>query len=123
MTIYDEIGGAEAVSAAVERFYERVLADPELAPYFEGVDVARLKGHQRLFIAVAIGGPERYVGRSMGEAHARLNIAPAHFDLVVGRLVDTLTALGVPAATIDTIGGALAPLKAEIAPDGEALAS
>ena len=122
MSIYDEIGGSEAVTAAVEQFYERVTADPELAPYFEGTDMARLKGHQRMFIAVAIGGPEKYVGRSMGEAHARLNIVPAHFDLVVGHLVATLTALGVPAETIGTIGGALAPLKAEIAP-GAALAS
>lgn len=121
MSIYDEIGGAEAVTAAVDGFYERVLADPELAPYFEGIEMGRLKGHQRMFIAVAIGGPEEYVGRSMGEAHARLGIAPAHFDLVVGHLVDTLASLGVPDETIGRIGGALAPLKAEIAP-GDAVA-
>ncbi|GAA4545447.1 group 1 truncated hemoglobin [Pseudonocardia xishanensis] len=121
MSIYDEIGGAAAVSAAVEQFYERVVADPELAPYFDGIDLARLKGHQRMFIAVALGGPEKYVGRSMGEAHARLHILPAHFDLVVGHLVATLDGLGVPQETIGRIGASLAPLKAEIAP-GEAVA-
>jgi hemoglobin len=116
MSIYDDIGGSAAVTAAVDDFYVRVLADPELAPYFEGTDVKRLKGHQRYFIAAAIGGPEPYLGRPMREAHASLNIQPAHFDLVVGHLVDTLTSLGVPETTIGAIGGKLAPLKDEIAP-------
>jgi len=116
MTIYDEIGGADAVAAAVEQFYERVLADPALAPYFTDVDMAKLKSHQRAFIAAAIGGPELYTGRDMKAAHARFGIKPEHFDLVVGHLVDTLSALGVPAGTIGAIGAKLGPLKADIAP-------
>jgi hemoglobin len=116
MNIFDEIGGATAVLAAVDGFYQRVLADPELTGYFEGTDLARLKSHQRSFIAAAIGGPEPYLGRNMAEAHARLHIKPAHFDVVVTHLVDTLSALGVPATTIEAIGARLAPLKTEIAP-------
>ncbi|MFC7218822.1 group 1 truncated hemoglobin [Streptomyces polyrhachis] len=116
MSIYDSIGGAAAVDAAVEDFYLRVLDDPELAPYFTGVDVRRLKGHQRAFIGAALGGPEAYEGRGMGEAHARLGITPEHFDRVVGHLVATLAALGVPQETIGEIGTALAPLQADIAP-------
>jgi hemoglobin len=117
MGIYDEIGGSAAVSAAVEDFYDRVLGDPELAPYFTDVDMTRLKRHQRSFIAAAIGGPEIYSGRSMAEAHERLRIRPEHFDLVVGHLVDTLAGLGVPGPTIEQIGATLAPLKADIAPE------
>jgi hemoglobin len=114
-TIYEDIGGAPSVDAAVEDFYERVLADPMLAPYFDDVDMARLKDHQRAFIAAAIGGPSAYEGRSMREAHAGLNVTPAAFDRVVDHLVATLDGLGVPMETIETIGGALAPLKDEIA--------
>lgn len=40
---YDQIGGAPAVREAVERFYARVTTDPELAPYFSGIDMSRLK--------------------------------------------------------------------------------
>ena len=76
----------------------------------------RLKGHQRSFIAAAIGGPEIYGGRNMREAHARLDIDPSDFDRVVAHLVDTLAGLGVPESTIGAIGATLAPLKAEIAP-------
>jgi hemoglobin len=53
----------------------------------------------------------------MKEAHAPLKIQPAHFDKVVGHLVDTLKALGVPEPIIGQIGEKLAPLKADIAPD------
>src|SRR5437762_1209079 len=114
MSIYEEIGGSAAVSAAVDGFDERVLADPSLTPFFEGVDLPRLKGHQRSFLAAAIGGPQSYLGRAMAEAHAHLAITDADFDAVVGHLVDALADLGVAAATIDRITAALAPLKADV---------
>lgn len=114
MTIYDEIGGADAVAAAVDNFYDRVLADPELTHFFSDVDLKKLYGHQRAFIGAALGGPASYSGRGMRQAHARLDIRPAHFDAVVGHLVATLTELGVPGPTIEAIGATLAPLKSEI---------
>lgn len=114
MGIYQEIGGASALAAAVEGFYARVTADTELAGYFEGVDLGRLKAHQRSFLAAAIGGSEIYAGRSMKEAHAPLGISQKHFDRVVGHLVDTLTELSVPAEIIGEIGSKLIPLQEEI---------
>lgn len=114
MSIFDDIGGPPAVTAAVDDLYRRVIADPALTPYFDGVDMKALKGHQRSFIAAAVGGPEPYLGRSMGESHAYLNIRPEHFDRVVEHLVDTLSDLGVRPSVIEQIGATLAPLKEEI---------
>lgn len=114
MSIFDQIGGTAAVTAAVDDFYRRVIADPELTSYFDGVDMARLKGHQRAFIAAAIGGSDLYAGRSMQETHSPLHIGSAHFDRVVSHLSDTLTDLGVDADIVDAIGEKLAPLKGEI---------
>jgi hemoglobin len=114
MSIYDSIGGADAVKAAVDDFYLRVTADPELTGYFAGTDMNRLKSHQRAFIAAAVGGPELYQGRDLAAAHAPLAITDAHFDRVVGHLVATLGSLGVPAETITTIGETLAPLRPAI---------
>ncbi|MFF3852815.1 group 1 truncated hemoglobin [Micromonospora sp. NPDC002575] len=114
MSIFAAIGGAPAVHAAVDDFYVRVLADPTLAPLFGGVDLARLKTHQRAFIAAAIGGPQLYAGRDMAAAHAGLRISDAQFDAVVGHLVDTLAGLGVPGETIARIGDTLAPLRGDI---------
>lgn len=114
MSIYDSIGGAAAVRAAVDDFYARVLADPTLAPYFTGTDMTRLKSHQRAFIAAAIGGPEIFAGRDMASAHAGRGITNADFDAVVAHLAGTLAGLGVPDETIGAIATALAPLRADI---------
>jgi len=114
VNIYDSIGGAAAVRAAVDDFYARVLADRRLAPFFARTDMERLKAHQRAFIAAAVGGPEVFAGRDMTSAHAGLGIGDGDFDAVVTHLADTLTALGVPEDTIGQIGGALAPLRDDI---------
>jgi hemoglobin len=114
MSIFDTIGGAAAVSVAVDKFYERVLSDPQLAHYFDNVDMDKLKSHQRAFIAAAIGGPSVYRGRDMATAHAKLGITGSDFDAVVGHLVATLTELEVPHEIIVDIGNALAPLRADI---------
>ena len=114
MSVYDSIGGAPAVRAAVDDFYARVVADSRLTPFFARTDMERLKAHQRAFIAAAIGGPEIFAGRDMTAAHAGLGIGDADFDAVVAHLVGTLTALGVPEDTIGQIGGALAPLRDDI---------
>lgn len=116
MTIYDAIGGADAVAATVEEFYQRVLADDDLDRYFSGADISRLKAHQRSFIAAAIGGPDLFSGQSMRAAHAGLRVRPADFDRVVSHLVEALAALGVSPPLIHEIGARLAPLRDEIAP-------
>ena len=113
-SIYEEIGGREAVGAAVEDFYRRVLADAALAPYFENKDMVRLKAQQSAFIAAAVGGPERYKGLNMEAAHDGLGITDEAFDKVVKHLASTLTDLGVAAPTVEAIGGKLLRLRTAI---------
>jgi hemoglobin len=113
-SIYEQIGGAPAVSAAVDLFYKKVWEDPSLVPYFNGIDRGRLKAHQRAFLTAALGGPQSYNGRAMDKAHAGLGITDAAFDQVVVHLADTLTELGVDEATLAQIAGALGPLRADI---------
>jgi len=114
MSIYDSIGGAAAVSAAVDDLYRRILGDPELVGYFTGVDVERVKAHQRIFIAAALDGPGTYRGRPMREAHAGLHIRDSDFGRVVDHLAATLTALGVADPTITRIADLLGPLRHQI---------
>ncbi len=111
MTIYQRIGGAAAIEAAVEDFYERVMADDELAPYFDNTHFLRLKAHQRNFLGAALGGPEEYSGLEMSVAHSSLGVTTAHFDKVVSHLAASLEALNVDPKTIDEVKAKLAPLK------------
>ncbi|MDO8795182.1 MAG: methyl-accepting chemotaxis protein [Vicinamibacterales bacterium] len=113
-TLFERIGGIPAIKATVDLFYEKVLADPELKPFFAGTNLAWLKGRQSAFFAQALGGPALYKGKDMKRAHEKLSIAREHFDLVAGHLVASLTELKVPALLVDEVIAAVAPLAGQI---------
>lgn len=113
-TIYDRIGGHEAIEAVVEDFYVRVLADDQLSGFFTGTNMNRLKGKQAEFFAAALGGPEPYSGAPMKQVHQGRGITMHHFSLVAGHLTAALAAAGVASSTVTDIIGAIAPLAPEI---------
>jgi hemoglobin len=114
VSTFDSIGGAPVVRAVVDEMYARLREDPALAEHFVDLDMARLKAHQRSFIAAAIGGAEVYTSHDMALAHRGLHITDRDFDAVVRHLVDTLAGLGVPTAVIAQVGARLDPLRADI---------
>ncbi|MGY1618768.1 group 1 truncated hemoglobin [Geodermatophilus sp. SYSU D00691] len=114
MSIYERLGEEQGIRAAVDDFYERVVGDPQLAPYFDGVDLRKLRGHQTALLVQVTGGPAAYSGRDLASAHARLGITPEDFDKVVEHLVATLTSFGVSAEDIGTVGEVLGAHRDEI---------
>ena len=54
MSIYDSIGGDTAVAEAVEKFYNKLKSDPDMAAFFERTDVAELETRQRMFLTAAL---------------------------------------------------------------------
>jgi hemoglobin len=113
-TIYELIGGEQALVGVVDDLYERILGDERLAGFFAGTSLPRLKGKQVEFFGAALGGPMAYTGAPMKEVHQGRGIEPAHFDLVAGHLVDSLAAAGVPGPTVGQIIEVVAPLAADI---------
>jgi len=109
-SLYERVGGAPALHAAVDVFYERILADPLLADFFGAVSMPRLKAHQFAILSQALGGPREYSGASMQAAHKRLAIEQHHFKAVPEHLVETLKFLSVPDGIIVDIGAAIARL-------------
>jgi hemoglobin len=122
MTLYDRLGGEPAILAVIDRFYVRVLADSMLAPFFEGIAMSRLKGHQFAFLSQALGGPRQYSGRSMSRAHAHLRIEQRHFHAVAGHLVATLREFGVSEDLVAEVAAAVMPLSTQIVNTGAAVA-
>jgi hemoglobin len=114
MSLFERLGQEAGIRTAVDDFYVRVLADPQLAPYFEGIDLPRLRRHQTALLSQVTGGPVEYSGRDLGAGHAGLGITPADFDRVVGHLVATLTALGVAPEDIGAVGEALTAHRDDI---------
>ncbi len=113
-TLFERIGGVPAIKAAVDQFYDRVLADPDLSPFFTDVNLRWLKGRQNAFFIQALGGPAVYKGRDMKAAHEHLPIRPSDFGKVAGHLKDTLIALKVPTSLVNEVIGAVAPLAKQI---------
>jgi len=113
-TLFERIGGIPAIKATVDLFYEKVLADPDLKPFFAKTNLAWLKARQNAFFIQALGGPALYKGKDMKAAHEKLSIAQADFDRVAGHLVASLAELKVPKSLIDEVVGAVAPLAEQI---------
>lgn len=98
-SLYDRLGGEAAVEAAVVRFYEKVMGDATLAPFFDGLDLGAQIKKQIAFMSMAFGGTTRYTGRDLRTAHAPLvkrGLGDAHFDAIARYLAETLDELGVP---------------------------
>jgi hemoglobin len=89
-SLFDRIGGAAGVAGLVDRFYDRVLADSRLRPYFKGVAMGKLRVMQFEFFSAALGGPVYYTGRPVIHAHQGRNISREHFQAFVEHLLDTL---------------------------------
>jgi len=102
-SVYEQIGGAAAVDAAVDIFYRRVLGDPVISHFFDSVDMDRQIGKQKAFLTMAFGGPNNYSGADMRNAHKHLKLTTEHFGAVAGHLQGTLEELKVPQNLIDNV--------------------
>jgi hemoglobin len=113
-TLYERLGGAPAIEAVVDELYRRILADPDLAPFFGRVNLRSQRGRMQAFVAMVTGGPAEYRGRDMKTAHRRHAITDRHFDLVAGHLVGALNAVGADVVAADELVTAVATLRGDI---------
>ena len=97
-SLYQRIGCAGGLLWLVNTLYLRVLADPLLMSYFKHLDDQDrqwLRWHMLTLLAVVTGGPSKYQGRDLHEAHADLHITEDAFDRVAGHLQATLQELEI----------------------------
>ncbi|KAG2447618.1 hypothetical protein HYH02_007537 [Chlamydomonas schloesseri] len=114
-SLFQRLGGEAAVEKAVEVFYARIVADPQLAPFFEGVDMRTQHRKQQAFMTYVFGGAKGYTGRDLAAAHRRLirdkGLKEEHFDLVAGHLAGTLQLLGVGPELVEEVIALVATTK------------
>ncbi len=94
-TIYEEIGGRESIEKMVTAFYQRVLNDPLLQPFFQHTSVEKLQKMQVAFFSVALGGPEPEVQISLSDVHRGRGIQSRHLTRFTDHLMETLKAVGI----------------------------
>jgi hemoglobin len=61
-TLFERIGGKAAVDLAVDKFYDKVLADARIQHFFDNMDMDKQRRHQRAFLTYAFGGTDKSKG-------------------------------------------------------------
>ena len=113
-SLYERLGGKEAITEVVDDFVGRVAADKRINGFFAKANVPRLKMMLVDQICEATGGPCKYTGRDMKSAHQGMGITNADFDALVGDLVASLDKFKVGEREQQELLAALGPMRKNI---------
>lgn len=119
-TLYDRLGGYDAVSAVVDDFAGKLFDDPVVGARFFGMSDDSREGFRQKnknLVCAATGGPCQIISRSAATTHGGLGIKASEFNIVAQHLVDTLKKFEVPQreqAELMAIIGSLRPDIVEV---------
>ena len=113
-SLYDRLGGKPAIQAVVDDFIGNVAADARINQSFARANIPRLKMMLVEQICEASGGPCKYTGKSMPEAHKGMGVTDADFTALVEDLVKSLDKFKVPVREKNDLLGALGGMKSQI---------
>jgi len=97
-TLFHQLGGMQAVDAAVNIFYSHVMNDVRISHFFRWVDMETQSYKMKTFLAYALGASINLSGKSLKESHSHLvkaGLNDTHFDAVLENLTVTLQELGI----------------------------
>ena len=94
-TLYETIGGKTNVQRLVTAFYQRVLSDPLISPFFENTSIEKLKKMQIAFFTIALGGGEPSQMPNLANVHRGRGIESKHLSRFTELLIETLGEIGI----------------------------
>ncbi len=116
-SLYERLGGYNAIAAVVDDFMGRLVADKQVGRFFIGHSTDSKKRMRQLtldMICEATGGPCIYTGRTMRTTHTGLNITESDWQVSVKLLTATLDKFKVPQKEKDDVFAAVSGLKSDI---------
>jgi hemoglobin len=113
-SLFDRLGGQDAINAVVEDFVANVAADARINAFFANADIPHLKQMLKDQICAATGGPCKYTGKDMKAAHAGQKVTDEEFNALVEDLQGSLNEFKVGATEQKELLGALSPMKPDI---------
>ncbi len=119
-SLYERLGGYDALCAATDDLLARVQSDPQLKDYWKGSSrEMRRRGRQLLvdFLVESAGGPAYYTGHDMKSAHAGMRISESDWDTLIRHTSAMLGHFQVGSREQDEVLAFLASLKADIVED------
>ena len=120
-TLYERLGGVYSIAAVVDAFIDRVMHNPVLnanAAIDEAhhrVSAAGFKYYVTEMVCWATGGPQKYTGKSMYDAHAHLKITGQEWEAFLDDFQQTLDKFAVPAEEQAELKAIVNSNRAEIA--------
>lgn len=105
-TLYERLGGYDAISAVVNNLLPRLREDPQLARFWQHRGEDSLQRSKQLlidFLCSGAGGPLYYTGRDMKTSHKGMGISESDWSVFMGHLHATLEAFQVPQAERDEL--------------------
>src|ERR1700755_1881189 len=102
-SLYAQLGGKASVAAVVDRFYEKMLADPDIRPLLAKANVAALKQRQGQFLTQTLGGPVDAKNRVTTPAHAHLLTQARHVERATTHLALTLSEMNMAPDLVDAV--------------------
>ncbi len=98
-SLYERLGGYDAISAVVDDFAGKLFIDPVVGARFFGMSRDSREGFRQKnknLVCKVTGGPCKIISRSAATTHGGLGIKASEFDIVAQHLVDTLNKFKVP---------------------------
>jgi hemoglobin len=115
-TLYERLGGYDAVAAVANDLLPRLRSDPQLGRFWahRGEDgVMREKQLLIDFLCASAGGPIYYRGRDMTLAHRGMRISESDWNVFLGHAAATLAKFQVPQAEQSEVVAFVQSLKRE----------
>ncbi len=116
-SLYERLGGYEAISAVIDDFAERLFADPVVGKRFFGMSKDSRDGFKQKnknLVCAVTGGPCKVISRDAKTTHVGLGIKASEFDIVAKHLTDVLNKFKVPKKEFDELMAIIAKLRPDI---------
>ena len=116
-TLYQRLGGYDAITAVAGSLIGRLMADERLGRFWahRGEDgLAREKQLLIDFLSASAGGPLLYTGRDMATSHKGMRISESDWSIFMGHVKDTLAEFEVPEKETADVLGFVESTKSEI---------
>ena len=116
-TLYERLGGYDAISAVANDLLPRLQADSQLARFWQHRGEDGVKRERQLlidFLCSSAGGPLYYTGRDMKTSHKGMKISESDWSAFLGHLNATLGAFKVPQAERDEVVAFVQSTKPDI---------
>ena len=116
-SLYERLGGYDAINAVSNDLVDRLQRDPQLGRFWQHRGEDGMKRERQLlvdFLSACCGGPMYYKGRDMKLSHKGMGISESDWTIFLKYADATLKAFNVPKNEYDEVVAFVLSTQADI---------